>query len=180
MSFYEWTAWLAACLVVLIGVTYVVDALRKNADDRRVARSADLAAGRDHELALADREVVMWKDALEHPHPIFTMRRAQPVLVGRSQVLDVFDSTKSRPLKARSGWSRQAQQDMPIPVSDDPSPKVPAPPMPPAPMTPDADYEEPRAGDTEVMPGQMGADPNCAYCKGTGKVQGVKCGACWR
>lgn len=126
MSFYEWTTLLAAFVVFLIVAVGAVSAVRDNAKDRRVARLTELADAREHELALADREVVMWQAALDHPHPIFSARRTQPVLVGRSQVLGATDSGRSKP-KTERRRAGLAQQDMPMPVSEDPSPKVPAP-----------------------------------------------------
>lgn len=158
MNFYEWTALLAACVVFLIVVVGVVSAVRDNAKDRRVDRLTELADAREHELALADREVVMWQAALAHPTPIFSARRSQPVLVGRSQVLDVFHSGGSRALKSRPGWPRQAQQDMPIPVSDDPSPKVPPPPALGSALA------DAQTGDTEVMAEAVETQP-CARLK---------------
>lgn len=70
-------------------VVLLMLAVSHHIDEHAKARAAREVLNREHELALADHEVAIWKAAAESPAPsIFQHRRGMPPeFVGRSQVL---------------------------------------------------------------------------------------------
>lgn len=106
---------LIALGIVAVAITAIAwMAFRDDRDKRQRVAWAELsAAERDHELALADREVEMWNARLAAgPTPFFSSHGKVPTLVGRSQVLrppgaspllmDTFDTSLSTPLEGRT------------------------------------------------------------------------------
>lgn len=103
------TGWERTIVVLLciVGITILIanisEAIFKLIRERREHIHDERRHAEEHELALADREVEMWKATLEAGAvPIFSKRGIAPKLVGNSQVLD-RDAPAVVP--ASKGWA---------------------------------------------------------------------------
>lgn len=116
MGWAEWALIVIGIVAAAItGIAWM--AFKDDRDKRQRVAWAELsAAEREHELALADREVEMWRESLAVKPTTFAEHlggRRAPKLVGRSQVLrppgalpmltelDTFDTSQSTPLEGR-------------------------------------------------------------------------------
>jgi hypothetical protein len=111
-----WMEWVLVVLLIIGGVICFLAWMSYQQDKekaRREERQEAAGDARDHELALADREMTMWREATVKPtEGVFSRPRlSPPKLVGRSQVLE--------------GQPRPTKLDMLERPPDDPSPTIP-------------------------------------------------------